>query len=230
MTGETTAEDIRKLPTRAVDCLKYMYKLRERGERVTTSAMRERLQAQEPDGQLSDATVTQLFKSLAEQGYAVHTPYRGVELTPKGAEAAAELVRHLGYSWDEVDAEAERLEHAISEHFEDRLDVLLGHPTEDPHGDPIPSKTGEVVVSHTQPLSALQPGDEAIVRRVNDDNADMLRYLASLQLVPGARVTLLERAPFGGPLRLRIENAGVSGEQSVGIALAATVQVVVASR
>ena len=84
MTEETTAEDIRKLPKRAVDCLKYIYKLRERGERVTTSAMRERLQAQEPDGQLSDATVTQLFKSLAEQGYVNHTPYRGVELTPKG--------------------------------------------------------------------------------------------------------------------------------------------------
>jgi DtxR family Mn-dependent transcriptional regulator len=241
MTGETTAEDIHTLPKRAVDCLKYIYKLRERGERVTTSAMRERLQAQEPDGQLSDATVTQLFKWLAEHGYANHTPYRGVELTPKGASVAAELVRHhrllelylvrhLGYSWDEVDAEAERLEHVISEHFEDRIDALLGHPTEDPHGDPIPSKTGEVVLAHTQPLSALLPGDEAIVRRVSDDNAEMLRYLASLQLAPGARVTLLERAPFGGPLRLRIENAGASSEQSIGSELADTVQVVVATR
>ena len=81
MTGETTADDIRRLPVRAVDCLKYMYKLRERGERVTTSVMRERLQALEPDGRLSDATVTQLFKSLAEQGYVDHTPYHGVELT-----------------------------------------------------------------------------------------------------------------------------------------------------
>src|SRR6476661_8142248 len=135
MTGETTAEDLRKLPTRAVDCLKYMYKMRERGERVTTSAMRERLQALEPKGQLSDATVTQLFKSLAEKGYVRHTPYHGVELTPQGELLAAELVRHhrlielflvraLGYGWDEVDAEAERLEHAISEDFEDRLDRL----------------------------------------------------------------------------------------------------------
>jgi DtxR family Mn-dependent transcriptional regulator len=168
-------------------------------------------------------------------------PYRGAELTPKGAEAAAELVRHhrllelylvrhLGYSWDEVDAEAERLEHAISEHFEDRIDALLGHPTEDPHGDPIPSKSGEVVAQHTQPLSALQPGDQAIVRRVRDDNADMLRYLASLRLAPGARVTLLERAPFGGLLRLRIEDADSSAEQTVGGELADAVQVVVASR
>lgn len=241
MTGETTAADIRGLPIRAVDCLKFMYKLRERSERVTTSVMRERLQALEPDGQLSDATVTQLFKWLAEQGYAIHMPYRGVELTAKGAAMAAELVRHhrllelylvrhLGYSWDEVDAEAERLEHVISEHFEDRMDALLGYPTEDPHGDPIPSKTGEVIVAHTQPLSALLPGDEAIVRRVSDDNPDMLRYLASLQLVPGARVTLLERAPFGGPLQLRIENADTVNEHSVGSELADTVQVVVATR
>lgn len=241
MTGETTAEDIRRLPIRAVDCLKYMYKLRERGERVTTSAMRERLQAQEPDGQLSDATVTQLFKWLAEQGYADHVPYRGVELTPRGIRAATELVRHhrllelylvrhLGYSWDEVDAEAERLEHVISEHFEDRVDALLGYPTEDPHGDPIPSKTGEVLQAQTQPLSALQPGDEAIVRRVSDDNPEMLRYLAALKLVPGARVTLLERTPFGGPLRLRIEHDDSTSEQAVGSELADTVQVVLAAR
>ncbi len=149
--------DLRDLSVRAVDCLKFVYKLDERGERVTTSTMRERLQALEPDGQLSDATVTQLFKSLAEKGYVEHVPYRGVTLTERGRVAAAELVRHhrllelylaraMDYSLDAVDAEAERLEHAISEEFEDRVDALLGHPTEDPHGDPIPSKTGEVVI------------------------------------------------------------------------------------
>ena len=235
-TGETTAEDIRKLPTSALDCLKYMYKLRERGERVTTSAMRERLQAQEPDGQLSEATVTQLFKWLAEQGYADHVPYRGVELTPKGAAAAAELVRHhrllelylvrhLGYSWDEVDAEAERLEHVISEAFEDRVDALLGHPTEDPHGDPIPSKGGVVPSRPSRPLSELELGQDAVVRRVSDDDADRLRYLALLGLFPGTHIRLRERAPYGGPLRVEVRGEGGVSEHALGAEIAAEILV-----
>jgi DtxR family Mn-dependent transcriptional regulator len=198
--------------------------------------MRERLQALEPKGQLSDATVTQLFKSLAEKGYVRHTPYRGVELTSQGELLAAELVRHhrlielflvraLGYGWDEVDAEAERLEHAISEAFEDRLDRLLGYPTEDPHGDPIPSRSGEVVVPPMQPLTELELGRAAVVRRVRDDDAEMLRYLAVLGLVPGAAVCVRERAPFGGPLRVQVGAAGDEQEHAVGPELAAGIQV-----
>src|SRR5262249_41129663 len=182
---------------------------------AATSAMRERLQALEPTGQLSDATVTQLFKSLAEKGFVIHLPYRGVELTAGGRVLAAELVRHhrlielflvraLGYGLYSVDAEAERLEHAISEEFEDRLDALLGHPIEDPHGDPIPSKSGEVVITPTQPLADLPCGQPAVVRRVSDDDAALLRYLATLGLVPGTRVCVLERAPFDGPLLVHV--------------------------
>jgi len=224
------------LPTRALDCLKYTYKLRERGGRVTTSAMRERLQSLEPDGQLSEATVTQLFKWLAEKGYVNHTKYRGVELTAEGERLAAELVRHhrlielylvreLGYSLDAVDAEAERLEHAISEEFEDRLDARLGYPTEDPHGDPIPSRSGEVVAAETQPLVDLECGRRAIVRRVSDDNAAMLRYLADLGLVPGASVLVYDKAPFGGPLRVHVGDPGDGQEHAVGPQVAAGVRV-----
>ncbi len=227
---------IHQLSRRAVDCLKYIYKLRERGERVTTSGMRERLQTLEPKGQLSDASVTQLFKSLAEQGYITHTPYRGVDLTAQGEEVAAELTRHhrllelylveqLGFSWDQVDAEAERLEHAISEEFEDRVDALLGHPTADPHGDPIPSKSGTVVIPPMQPLAALPVGAEGIVRRVSDDDAALLRYLTSLALTPGARVRVVERAPFGGPLTLEASGAGEPQRHSIGQELAQAIQV-----
>jgi DtxR family transcriptional regulator, Mn-dependent transcriptional regulator len=228
--------EIRELSIRALDCLKYAYKLRERGERVTTSAMRERLEALEPSGTLSDATVTQLFKMLAEKGLLVHTPYRGVELTAHGEMLAAELVRHhrlielylvreLGYGLDEVDAEAERLEHVISEKLEERLARKLGYPTEDPHGDPIPSLTGEVVAAPTQPLTELVEGEWAVVRRVSDDDRNLLRYLTMLGLVPGARVRLIERAPFDGPVRVEIAAPDATVEHAVGPQVASSVRV-----
>jgi DtxR family transcriptional regulator, Mn-dependent transcriptional regulator len=228
--------ELRELPIRAVDCLKYIYKLRERGERVTTSAMREMLQAQEPSGQLSEATVTQLFKWLAEKDFVVHERYHGVALTPKGEYAASELVRHhrllelflvqiMGFSLDAVDAEAERMEHAISEEFEDRIDALLGHPTVDPHGDPIPSKSGEVIAQETQPLSELALGQQAVVQRVSDADADLLRYLSSLGLVPGAHICVHERAPFGGPLRVQVGGPDDGAEHAIGPQVAAGVRV-----
>jgi DtxR family Mn-dependent transcriptional regulator len=176
--------------------------------------------------------VTQLFKWLAERGYVRYTPYHGVELTEPGLMMATELVRRhrllelflvqsMGFPLDEVDAEAEKLEHAISDAFVDRMDEILGHPTEDPHGDPIPNKAGGVVVAKSQPLSTVQPGQQVIVQRVNDDRPDLLRYLTELGLIPGALVQVQAVAPFDGVFTL------VVGEQEHAVGDAVTKAVLV---
>ena len=217
-------KSIQELAPRISDCLKVIYAMQERGQKVTTSAVHEQLG-------VSDATVTMLFKDFAEAGWVEHTPYRGVHLTALGELKAKEVIRHhrllelylareLGYSWDKVHDEADKLEHVISEEFEDRLDALLGYPTVDPHGDPIPSKDGIISIRNACMLTELPVGQSALILRVSDQNPEKLCYLGQLGLYPETRVQVVERAPFGGPLRILVGEMPQQVERMLGAELA----------
>jgi DtxR family Mn-dependent transcriptional regulator len=160
------------------------------------------------------ASATGMVKKLAGLKLARHNPYQGVVLTKAGEKMALEVIRHhrllelylaeaLGYSWDKVHEEAERLEHVISEEFEEKIFEALGRPTRDPHGDPIPAKDGTLVGGNHERLSDMEPGATGVIRRVNDRNAEMLRYLALRGLVPDAAVEVVEKAPFNGPITVK---------------------------
>jgi DtxR family Mn-dependent transcriptional regulator len=187
------------------DYLKGLYALQhERGARVSTSAVAERMGVSAP-------AATKMIQKLAGLGLVRHERYHGVTLTRDGELAAVEVIRHhrlleqylsqrLGVAIDEVHQEAEQLEHALSEELEARIDQELGFPTHDPHGDPIPDAALKVPDATLRTLGDLVPGEQATVRRVPDRDRQLLRYLSSMGLLPGRAVELLSAAPFDGPL------------------------------
>lgn len=198
----------------AEDYLKAIYHLSEAGAAVSTSALADRLG-------IAAGSVTGMLKRLAEQGLVEHTRYYGARLTGGGQETAVRTIRKhrvlelflvevLGYSWDRVHDEAERLEHAASDELIERMAQVLGEPEHDPHGAPIPSAGGELHEVRWPCLLDVAAGTDAVLRRVPDEDAAALRYLADLGLTPGAVVTMVELAPFNGPVRLR-----VAGEERV---------------
>lgn len=207
------------------DYLKTIYKLQEESDKVTTQAIAERMAVQAP-------SVTNMVKRLADLKLVEHTPYRGVVLTETGQRAALEVLRHhrllelyladaLGYKWDEVHEEAERLEHSISEEFEARIDRALGYPTTDPHGDPIPTADGDIQSMQHVQLPELMAGDHGVVERVCDRDPEKLRYLGDLGLYPNAAVRVIETFPFDGPLKILVDG----GEHILGRELARAVKV-----
>lgn len=208
----------------AEDYLKEIYKLELEHGRATTSALADRLGVSPP-------SVTAMLKKLATLKLAVHEPYRGVTLTDAGRKAAVEVIRHhrlleqylaetLGMPIDAVHAEADRLEHALSEELEARIDASLGFPTHDPHGDPIPDAALNVGSDSLRPLGTLDPGNAATVRRVPDDPA-LLRYLGGLGLLPGEPVEVIAVAPFDGPVTV----VAGGGEHAISAAIAARIGV-----
>jgi len=196
------------LSSAAEDYLKEIYKLQDTCDVVSTNAIAERMK-------VSAASVTNMIKRLAEMGLVTHVPYQVIALTEAGQKVALEVLRHhrllelylseaMGYSWDKVDEEAERLEHVISEEFEDKIDEMLGYPTTDPHGSPIPTKDGEIENRRYDRLIDVMPGTDAIIRRVPDSDPDLLRYLDGLDLKLKTKVEVLSKEPFNGPLRIRV--------------------------
>ena len=202
------------------DYAKAIYSLGERShEAVSTSALAERLD-------VSAASASAMVKRLESMGLVRREPYHGVELTAAGERVALEVIRHhrllelylaeaLGMSWDRVHEEAEKLEHAISPELSELIADKLGHPTHDPHGDPIPTADGEIEQGGSRPLADLEPGGSGVFARVSDSDPAMLRYLSARGIAPGDRFEVLERQPFDGPLTVRF----ASGDHALGGAL-----------
>jgi DtxR family transcriptional regulator, Mn-dependent transcriptional regulator len=176
-------------------------------EPVSTSAISERLH-------VSAASASAMVKRLEAHGLVVREPYHGVRLTRAGERVALEVLRHhrllelylaeaLGMPWDRVHEEAEKLEHAISPELSELIAAKLGNPTHDPHGDPIPTRDGEIDEAPTRALADLLPGERGVFSRVSDSNPEMLRYLSQRGIAPGDELELLGHEPFGGPLTVR---------------------------
>ncbi len=198
------------------DYLKTIYTLEAEGDKATTTKIANSLE-------VSSASATNMVKRLSEMGLVDYQSYKGASLTDSGRKIALEIIRHhrllelyllevMGYSWDEVHEEAEKLEHHISERFEEKIANLLDDPTHDPHGDPIPTKEGLMPEMDAQPLNEAELDQEYIVSRVKDQDPELLRYLEKIGLLPGIKIKVKEKAPFQGPITLLIEK----NEQVIG--------------
>jgi DtxR family Mn-dependent transcriptional regulator len=193
------------------DYLKTIYDLTVSTDRATTNQIAERMG-------VTPASVTNMIQKLSNTTPPLldYFKHRGVKLTPEGEKVALEIIRHhrllemflqqtLGYSWDEVHEEADRLEHVISEEMEERIAMSLGDPRLDPHGDPIPTRDLQLPESSEVILSQLRPTQEALVHRVRDSDPELIRYLSELGIIPEARLKILDYSPFDNNLQVKME-------------------------
>lgn len=189
------------------DYAKAIYSLEQREGAVSTTALAERLG-------VTAGSASGMVKRLGELGLVAHRPYRGVSLTEDGRRVALEVMRHhrllelylvqsLGVPWDRVHAEAEVLEHVLSEELEDLIAAQLGDPTHDPHGDPIPTRELTIEEGRSESLQELEPGDRGTFARVSDADPEMLRFLADRGIAPGDQLEVIDKQPFDGPLFVR---------------------------
>ncbi len=200
--------DQRELTTAVQNYAKAIYTLEARSGSASTNDLAALLDVR-------PASVSGMLRKLSALGLVEHERYRGVRLTERGRRVALEVIRHhrllelflvesLGMRWDEVHAEAEVLEHALSEDLEELIAAKLGHPTVDPHGDPIPSRELHVAETAAPALAELEPGETATFVQISDSDPAMLRFLGERGIIPGTSLELVERQPFDGPLFVRV--------------------------
>lgn len=202
------------------DYLKAIYKLEQREKAgVSTTSL-----ARELD--VANASVTNMLKRLSKLGMVNYQSYYGTSLTASGEKIALEMIRHhrllelylkemLGYSWDEVHDEAEKLEHHISEQFEDKIAELLNHPTVDPHGDPIPTKDGKMPEIQSRKLTSLEPEITCVIRRVKNQDSNVLRKLEKKGLLPGVSITVISSDPSENHITLKVEGKEVELDRTL---------------
>lgn len=232
--GEAAERDAEMTHARR-EYLAEVYRLQTSGaEAVTTTALAEELDVSPP-------AAARMMQRLAREGYLRRRPYRGVMLTPEGErEALRSIRRHrlleaflvtvMKFGWDEVHDHAHALEGVINEKFEDRMDELAGYPQRCPHGDPIPTKDGQMPTLHDQPLTEAPLGAASVLQRVKTHDTDKLRYLAEVGLVPGTRLHITHRAPLNGTLRLKVQGTKGEFEHVIGTELAQALRVEVVEK
>lgn len=193
------------------DYLKHIYELNENGGSASTNDLAARLN-------IAPASVTGMLQKLAnaKPALVIYKKHQGVTLTKNGEKAALEVIRHhrlletflvntLGYTWDEVHCEADKLEHVISEDFEARMAEALGHPTRDPHGEPIPTADLTMPADSSCPLASLRTDETATVRKVVDDDPALLRHLREIGVIPNAKIIVKNYSAFDGNLTIKVE-------------------------
>jgi DtxR family Mn-dependent transcriptional regulator len=196
------------------DYLKNIYKLQEESSPVSTKSIAEKMT-------ISPASVTSMIKKLDQWKLLTYKRYKGVILTERGEKVALEIIRHhrllelyltekMGMEWHKVDAEAEELEHVLSDELEAALDRALDYPTIDPHGDPIPSKDGVITSSEELVLVDLEPGKKSVVSRVTQESSEVLHYLGTLGIYPEVGIEVKEHAPLGGTVTISVNGSSVA--------------------
>jgi DtxR family Mn-dependent transcriptional regulator len=222
----------RNLTQSVEDYLKAIYELTADGQRAATNQLAEKMG-------VKAASVTGMLKTLSkgDDPLVEYQKHHGVLLTPAGKTASLEVVRHhrllemflhevLGFEWDEVHAEADRLEHVISDQFVERMAAALGDPTHDPHGEPIPTRDLQMPATPSQALYDLRPGQTAVVHRVANADPELLRYLGELGVVPHARLHVLDFSPYDEILTLQVDGQDHTAVLGAKITRAVFVEVV----